>query len=74
MLLALEFCVISNDLFDDGLVRGWNVMMLQQVLITLVDRSPARNFLVKSQVAKDHGGGSWDSRTAMNEDFVVLTD
>jgi hypothetical protein len=22
MLLALEFCVISNDLFDDGLVRG----------------------------------------------------
>jgi len=72
MLLALEISVVSDDLLNNILVWGGNMMMLQQPFITLVNRSPARNFFVESKVAEHNSRGSRDSRAAVNVNFVVL--
>lgn len=38
----------------------------------MVNRSPARHFLVKGQVAQNYCGGSRDTGAAVDEYFVVL--
>ena len=70
MLFVLEFLVISDDLLDDKLVWGWHMMVFEEILVALVDASPASNFFIESQVAENDGGSSADTRWTVDVDLV----
>lgn len=72
MLFTLEISIVSNNLLNYILVWGRNMMVLQQMLITLVNWSPTRNLFVESKIAKYYCGCTRNTRATMNKHFIVF--